>query len=193
MDWTREKALEAQSTLFRWREMISGVSPDAPLPTVISAIADDLNTAAAIAELHQAEGRGDLAGLKGSAMFLGLLEDGSGDWFLKLQKSVGAYEELREVLIIRSNARKQKDFKKADLIRDLMTSYGLTLEDQPDGNVKPVYQGFGMFDYFNSLDVDSRRDYLGRQSYEAGDELDGSELVNSYQRMIAREILDQLK
>ncbi|MCA0043730.1 cysteine--tRNA ligase [Celeribacter litoreus] len=53
MDWTAEKAEQAKATLKKWRKTTDGVEAGEPAPEVISALADDLNTAGAIAELHK--------------------------------------------------------------------------------------------------------------------------------------------
>ena len=40
---------------------------------------------------------------------------------------------IERLLIDRNEARKQKDFKKADEIRQFLASYGIVIEDKPDG------------------------------------------------------------
>ena len=42
-------------------------------------------------------------------------------------------EEIEGKLIERNEARKQKDFKKADEIRQFLASHGIAIEDKPDG------------------------------------------------------------
>jgi cysteinyl-tRNA synthetase len=42
-------------------------------------------------------------------------------------------EEIEGKLVERNEARKQKDFKKADEIRRLLASHGIVIEDKPDG------------------------------------------------------------
>ena len=81
MDWTKEKAEQAEATLRKWRGLVAGIEPaPSPLPAVVAALADDLNTAGALAALHAAASVGDYAGLKASAGLLGLLDDAQGDW-----------------------------------------------------------------------------------------------------------------
>ncbi|MFN3642412.1 MAG: cysteine--tRNA ligase [Gemmobacter sp.] len=75
MDWTEAKRAEAETVLRRWQGLVAGVEPAAgPSPAVLAALADDLNTAGAIAALHALAAAGDAAGLRASAMLLGLLE-----------------------------------------------------------------------------------------------------------------------
>jgi cysteinyl-tRNA synthetase len=42
-------------------------------------------------------------------------------------------EEIEGKLIERNEARKQKNFKKADEIRQFLASHGIVIEDKPDG------------------------------------------------------------
>ena len=42
-------------------------------------------------------------------------------------------EEIEGKRIERDEARKQKDFKKADEIRQFLASHGIVIEDKPDG------------------------------------------------------------
>jgi cysteinyl-tRNA synthetase len=41
--------------------------------------------------------------------------------------------EIDAKLVERNEARKQKDFKKADEIRQFLASHGIVIEDKPDG------------------------------------------------------------
>ena len=55
---------------------------------------------------------------------------------LRVNQSAGAAltdEEIEGKRIERDEARKQKDFKKADEIRQSLASYGIVIEDKPDG------------------------------------------------------------
>ena len=65
---TAEKAAQAEATLRKWRGMVAGVHPSVPSEAVVAALADDLNTAGAIAELHGLASRGDAAGLLGISL-----------------------------------------------------------------------------------------------------------------------------
>jgi cysteinyl-tRNA synthetase len=47
--------------------------------------------------------------------------------------SVLTDEVIEEKLVERNEARKQKDFKKADEIRQFLASHGIAIEDKPDG------------------------------------------------------------
>ena len=146
MDWTEEKARQAEATLRKWRGLVAGVEPaPSPAPSVVTALADDLNTARAIAELHALAGKGDAAGLKASAEMLGLLvaEIDTG-WWRSITVAAGtgratgqghapsvvvgtsALEDAAKVL---SEARKvalaSKDFSRVDAIRRALSNAGV--------------------------------------------------------------------
>ena len=140
MDWTAEKAQQAEAVLRRWRGLVAGVEP-APVPAapVIAALADDLNTAGAIAALHALEKAGDLAGLKASAGLLGLLEDGAGDWAAVADEAAALIEAL---LAERAAARQARDFARADALRDGFAAAGVLLKDGPQGTEWELAPGF---------------------------------------------------
>ncbi|MCV2870564.1 cysteine--tRNA ligase [Defluviimonas sp. WL0002] len=152
MDWTEEKAKQAEATLRKWRGLVEDVEPaTTPAPSVLAALADDLNTAGGIAEMHKLAGEGDLAGLKASAELLGLLTPQLEDWawravtgrmnaelargyVMRAQGHVETVEErISTLLQVRADARKDKDFRKADSIRDDLLAVGVIVKDTPDG------------------------------------------------------------
>lgn len=121
MDWTAEKAAQAEATLRKWRAMVAGVAPAAPSAGVLAALADDLNTAGAIAELHALAGAGDAAGLKGSAALLGLLEDGMGAW---AEAGVDLAPYAAMLAALREAAMVSKDFAPVDAMKAALLAAG---------------------------------------------------------------------
>ena len=108
-----------------------------------AAMDDDFNTPEALAVLFDLAGalnRGhdsSLAGtLRGLAGVLGLL-DRAPDEFLKVGGGAtdGAYspEHIEALIQERIAARKNKDFKRGDAIRDELKAAGIVLEDSPQG------------------------------------------------------------
>ena len=121
MDWTAEKAREAEKVLRRWRGMVEGVEAG-PVPEgVVTALADDLNTAGALAELHRLASAGDAAGLKAGAGLLGLLEPGLGDWAAGADLS--AWEE--RLGAVRATAMETKDFAEVDRLKAALIDAGV--------------------------------------------------------------------
>ena len=120
MDWTAEKAAQAEATLRKWRGLVAGIEPaPSPAPSVIAALADDLNTAGAIAELHALAG--DPAVLKASAAMLGLLEDGIGDWVREVDLSAHA----AHLAALREAAMAAKDFAPVDAFKAALLAAGV--------------------------------------------------------------------
>lgn len=114
-----------------------------PNPRVLEALADDLNTPAALAVLHELVNNlnkasdADKAHLKGeflaSAALLGLAYQDPEVWF-KGQKS-NDDAEIEQLIAERSEAKKSKDWAKADEIRNTLKNRGIILEDTPQGTV----------------------------------------------------------
>jgi cysteinyl-tRNA synthetase len=137
MDWTVKALEEAEKTLDRWYEIIGDSSVDVEIGGgVLDALADDLNTPAAVAELHQLAqadaGKPDL--LKSSANLMGLLtqtKSGRDRAMIKL----AAIDTPRIDLLLakRKAARAGKDFKESDRIRDELLTMGVALKDNKDG------------------------------------------------------------
>lgn len=123
MDWTADKARAAEATLRKWRAATEGVAPAAPLPGVVEALADDLNTAGALAALHVAAGAGDWAGVKASAGLLGLLGDGMGAWARAPAVDLSAQTE--RLASLRSAAMATKDFSAVDALKSALIAAGV--------------------------------------------------------------------
>ncbi len=121
MDWTEKKRAEAEATLRKWRGLVSDVEAGAPSPAVLAALADDLNTAGAVAELHKLAAAGDAAGLKGSAELLGLLTDDMGGWAEAIDLSTLS----SKLSTLRSKAMKTKDFSDVDVLKSALVAAGV--------------------------------------------------------------------
>ncbi|WP_299840234.1 cysteine--tRNA ligase [uncultured Jannaschia sp.] len=122
MDWTEAKAREAEGTLRRWRAMAEpGGGVD---PRVLDALRDDLNVPGAIAELHRIAKAGDGATLAASAALLGLLTPELGHW-----AGAGDDNLVEAVLAARLAARAEKDWARADTLRDALLAAGVVVTD----------------------------------------------------------------
>jgi cysteinyl-tRNA synthetase len=122
MDWTAEKAAQAEATLRKWRGLVAGVEASAPATAVLEALADDLNTAGAIAELHALAARGDAAGLKASALLMGLLAEGMGDW---AEAGVDLAPYAARLAALREAAMLAKDFAPVDAMKAALVAAGV--------------------------------------------------------------------
>ena len=140
MDWTEAKARDAEAVLRRWRGLAAGIEPAAsPAPALVDALADDLNTAGAMAVLHDLAGRGDGAGLAASARMLGLLLPDMGAW---AEAGDDASVLIETLLNARDAARKSRDFIRADAIRDGFAAAGVEVKDTPAGAQWALAPGF---------------------------------------------------
>ncbi|MFT6460185.1 class I tRNA ligase family protein, partial [Pseudophaeobacter arcticus] len=124
MDWTEKMAGEAEATLRKWRALTAGIEPAATAAAaVLDALADDLNTAGAIAEMHKLAAAGDGSGLLASARLMGLLSDELGDWAEQPDLDLSAYEA--QLLAARDAAMQSKDFSQVDRLKAAFVAAGL--------------------------------------------------------------------
>ncbi|WJS85651.1 cysteine--tRNA ligase [Paracoccus sp. TOH] len=131
MDWTTEKAREAEAVLRKWHGLVAGIEPaPSPAPTVLAALADDLNTAGAIAALHEMAGQGDAPGLLAGARMLGLLTDDLGGW-IAAGPDLSPWAERMNAL--RAEAKARKDFSAVDALKQCLVSAGVEVRMGPAG------------------------------------------------------------
>ena len=130
----------ARRTLDHWYELTADAADGAPLcADVLEALHDDLNTPQAIAALHAlrseaAKGSKPAAAcLKASARLMGLLGQAAAEWRAWRPAALAIDEKkVEELLASRHAARKSRDFKEADRIRDELTAMGIQLKDVKD-------------------------------------------------------------
>ena len=124
LDWTPALLAQSKATLTRWQRLLETTDRAAsPHPTVVAALADDLNTPAALAALGQLATDGDVAALRGSLRLLGFGDAQAPAVDARIDREVAA----------RSAARAARDFAKSDQIRDMLAAEGIILEDGDGG------------------------------------------------------------
>jgi len=134
------KALEeAEATLDRWYGAVGDAAPGADAADgVLAALDDDLNTPAALAELHRLAAAGEAPmseTLKASANLLGLLTQTKSERESAAPTLTPAESEtVSRLLAGRTTARSNKDWKASDHIRDELAKMGLTIKDNKDGS-----------------------------------------------------------
>jgi len=151
LNWTADGVRQAKETLDRCYTALRAAAdveaqPSAPPPAVMDALADDLNTPLAIAHLHEAVGalnkasRADeKAALKGRLLaggdVLGLLSQDPEAWFKRSPAAAGGLDEaaIEALIVERREARKARNFARADQIRDELKAQGIMLEDGAAG------------------------------------------------------------
>ncbi len=151
IDFTVKALEEAEQTLDRWYDEIGDVTAaDEIAPNVRDALNDDLNTPAALGELHRlahpAIAGKAMAGLtrfgqkpvpevlKASANALGLLLQSGSDYRAE-RLSVANVDEAKVNRLISSRlqARAAKNWALSDRIRDELDAMGVALKDNKDG------------------------------------------------------------
>ncbi|MEM6742420.1 MAG: cysteine--tRNA ligase [Pseudomonadota bacterium] len=133
LDWTDKLVEDAEKALRRWRSVAADAAPTEPDPAVLGALLDDLNTPKAIAELHRLAAEGDAGALVASANLIGLLTPELGGWDSAPEADDAVAERIEALLVARTEARKIKDFAKADALRDALDAAGVIVMDNPDG------------------------------------------------------------
>ena len=97
MDWTAEKAREAEATLRKWYRIADAALDNAePYQPVIDALASDLHTHEAITEMHQLALAGDAPSLRASMRLVGLIDQSVPSWAAEGRDLLNA---LRQVMI----------------------------------------------------------------------------------------------
>lgn len=150
IDWTLHGLSESMKTLDRWYLLDTQLPKDNEAQKYLDqefleALADDLNTPLALARLHSIYGqiKGPASELhqielrrklKVTAGLIGLLAFDSKDWLTRAHTAPGVEAAHVEGLInARNAARKAKNFKEADRIRDQLHAMAIELEDHKDG------------------------------------------------------------
>ncbi len=140
INWTVAGLREAQKTLDHWYALTDGIAPGYMCADALDGLADDLNTPKALAALHELRGeaakgaRPAAACLKASAQLFGLLQCSATDWAAFRPASVTVDEtKIASLIDARNAARRVKNFKESDRIRDELASMGIVLKDTKDG------------------------------------------------------------
>jgi cysteinyl-tRNA synthetase len=157
IDWTLNGLDESHKILWDWSNKVEGVKPSAKVPSgIIEALSDDLNTPAAISDLHKLFRMEKYEELRAALNFLGF--SGSRAALVRhyvLKAEGGEYKisggeatlsvvhkldstEIERLVSARNAARKAKDFKESDRIRDELAAMGVVLKDSKDGTTWEV-------------------------------------------------------
>ena len=140
MDWTEVKRKEAEATLRKWRALTEGIAPSpVAAPSVLSALADDLNTSGAITALYELAKAGDSAALLASARLMGLLSDELSGWDAEAFDFAHLAAKLAE---LRADAMANKDFASVDAFRSKLVEAGVDVQMSKDGVVLKAAAGF---------------------------------------------------
>ena len=147
LDWSDaliEQSVRTLDRLYGTLRDLGDIEATPAIPQAVEdALDDDLNTPAALAELARIAGEarkatstGDRQRLKsellGAGLALGLLQSPPQAWFAR-GASGDDDARIQALIDARGAAKKDRDFARADAIRDQLAAEGILLEDTPQG------------------------------------------------------------
>ncbi|AWN39770.1 cysteine--tRNA ligase [Methylobacterium durans] len=132
IDWTLRGLEDAARMLERWYGLVGDAQAVAvPPDAVLEPLLDDLNTAAALAEIHRLD---DPATLKAGANLLGFLAQTRSEREAASVRASGVDVSAVESLIeARRAARAARNWPESDRVRDALAAMGVTVKDNKDG------------------------------------------------------------
>jgi len=140
IDWTVKGLEESWKTLDDWYWIVADAPGGSVSGPVMAALEDDLNMPQAIAVLHglrnRAQGGDDTAraDLASSLRLLGFLHESATQWAARRQQAANVdAAKVQSLIDARTAARKAKDFKESDRIRDELAAMGVVLKDSKEG------------------------------------------------------------
>lgn len=149
LEWTDALLQQCKKQLDRFYRVIGDVSPvatvDAP-KSIVLALDDDLNTPEAFAGLHELRDmamqmtgqarQNAVARMVAAGRLMGFFEHDPDAWFkgrVGHQAGGRSSDEIDVLVAERAQARREKNFERADEIRDIFAAEGIVIEDSPDG------------------------------------------------------------
>jgi cysteinyl-tRNA synthetase len=133
IDWTVKALEEAESALDRWYDAIGDAAPGDVAPAFGEALYDDLNTPAALTELHRLVSDAPQT-LKASANLLGLLTQTRGErQAAGMAAAAVDRNEVERLIAARTAARTARNWAESDRLRDALVGMGVALKDSKDG------------------------------------------------------------
>ncbi|MGB5627707.1 MAG: cysteine--tRNA ligase [Woeseiaceae bacterium] len=151
LDWSEETIQAARRMLDRLYGAVRGieVSDEARAaavvpPELVAALEDDLNTPKALAEffalaraLNKSDDKKEMAALAASMYaagnLMGLLGNDPEQWFAGHVEGDMPADEIEALIEQRNAAKTERDFYRADAIRDQLRDAGITIQDGREG------------------------------------------------------------
>ena len=136
LDWNNKLLTDCQNTLDKWYSIYKNNLKSVKVSDqILKPLYEDLNTPGYIANLHQlyekAHNGEDQELFISACKFVGLLNESSESWQkYKKDKATINENEIKNKIELRNKARKNKDYKEADRIRDELLDKGVLIEDK---------------------------------------------------------------
>ncbi|MFC6635499.1 cysteine--tRNA ligase [Microbulbifer taiwanensis] len=140
-----QRSLDSLYGALRETAEVEAVPADLDGSAFMTALEDDLNTPIAISELHQLAKElnkadaGDKPRLKGALRsageMLGILQQDAEAWFKQTRggEEGVSEEEVEQLIAERAQSKKDRNFARADEIREELKAKGVVLEDSREG------------------------------------------------------------
>ncbi len=140
LDWNEKLLSESEKTINKWYESYTNLKKQVLIPQdYLSPLYDDLNTPGYIANLHklfeksQTGSSIDKEIFVSACNFVGLLNEDKNTWEKFKQSKLNiSKEEIEKKIDERNIARKNKDYKEADKLRNELLDKGVLIEDKDD-------------------------------------------------------------
>ena len=136
LDWNDKLLDDCYNTLNKWYSIYSpNLKSIKVSEEILKPLYEDLNTPGYIGNLHQlyekARNGKDKDLFISACKFIGLLNENYDQWQNYKKSKVTINEiEIEEKIILRNKARKDKDYKEADKIREELFDKGVLIEDK---------------------------------------------------------------
>ena len=138
LDWNEKLLKDCKNTIEKWYTVYLSLNIPSKIPDdMLLPLYDDLNTPGYIANLHKLfdkanNGDDDDKRIFVSACnFIGILSETKSKWLdFKKKKSLVPEKDILKKIELRNIARKNKDYKQADKIREELLDKGVLIEDK---------------------------------------------------------------
>ena len=136
LDWNDKLLESCQNTLDKWYKVYqSNINSVELSDEILKPLYEDINTPGYIANLHKLYEKANNGENKEvfitACKFIGLLNESSEDWFNYKKNKVSISDnEILNKIESRNSARKNKNYKEADKIRDELLDKGVLIEDK---------------------------------------------------------------
>ena len=138
LDWNDKLLSDSKNTIKKWYTVYLSLKTPSKIPDeILLPLYDDLNTPGYIANLHKLfekaknGNENDKKIFVSACNFVGILNESKNDWLdFNKRKSLISEKEITKKIELRNKARKNKDYREADKIRDELLDKGVLIEDK---------------------------------------------------------------